>query len=161
MPKDPILQFKDFNKCVDLADVLYADIEAILEECNEPGMLRKHIPCCVGAYLVSKVEGCVYEEFKGVECMESFGKYLESLANRISERNKTATRVPAVRSDQEMAIHEEAEQCIWCKRTFDDRNSLFRKVFDHDHLTGKYRGAACQGCNNKLCQDKLSDCSIS
>ena len=81
MPKDPILQFKDFNKCVDLADVLYADIEAILQECNEPGMLRKHIPCCVGAYLVSKVEGCVYEEFKGVECIESFGKYLESLAN--------------------------------------------------------------------------------
>jgi hypothetical protein len=27
-------------------------------------------------------------------------------------------------------------------------------VFDHDHLTGKYRGPARQGCNNKLRQER-------
>ena len=48
-----------------------------------------------------------------------------------------------------------ATNCSWCKREF-DFSELGKKVFDHDHLSGQYRGAACQGCNNKLRQDRNS-----
>ena len=153
MPKDPILQFKDFNKCVDLADIVYADIEAILERSDEPGRLQKHILCCAGAYWVSRVDGSEYRQFKGANCMESLVAHLDELSRYIYQRNKTATRVPAQRTPEEMAEHEAAVACMWCKRPFDDTKSL-QKVFDHDHLTGRYRGPACQQCNFKLKQDR-------
>ena len=53
-----------------------------------------------------------------------------------------------------MARHELATTCIWCKEPFVPGDKLRQKVFDHDHLTGKYRGPACQGCNNKLRQNR-------
>ena len=54
-----------------------------------------------------------------------------------------------------MQQHELATECMWCHIVFvDDAESLKRKMFDHCHLTGKYRGAACQRCNNKLRQDR-------
>src|SRR5438552_709691 len=155
MPTEPLV-FKDFNKCVDLSDVVYADIEAILEKCTTAGKLQKHVPCCVGAYWVSKVGGAKYSEFKGQDCILNFVNYIEELATHIYERNKTETRVSALKKSDDLATHDAATACIWCKKDFIDDDSLRRKVFDHDHLTGKYRGAACQGCNNKLRQDRSS-----
>ena len=47
------MKFKDFNKCVDLADIVYADMESILQKCNtddddddevDSHLLQKHIP---------------------------------------------------------------------------------------------------------------------
>ena len=70
MPIDPILQFKDFNKCVDLADIVYADIEAILRRNHEAGKIQKHVPCCAGAYWVSRIDGNEYREFSGEKCLE-------------------------------------------------------------------------------------------
>src|SRR5438552_716167 len=155
MPTESLV-FKDFNKCVNLSDVVYADIEALLEKCTTSGKLQKHVPCCVGAYWVSKVSGAKYSEFKGQDCILNFVNYIEELATHIYERNKTETRVPALKKSDDLATHDAATACIWCKRYFVDNDSLRRKVFDHDHLTGKYRGAACQGCNNKLRQDRNS-----
>ena len=80
MPKDPVLKFKDFNKCVDLADIVYADTEAILEPTEGRGKLQKHVPCCVGSYWVSAVDGTEYKEFRDENCMVEFCDYLEDLA---------------------------------------------------------------------------------
>ena len=112
MPTEP-LQFKAFYKCVALSDIIYADMEAILEKCtnesdddDDNGLLQKHIPCCVGAYWVSKVEefnGGQYEEFKGPKCIENLLTYLEEKAKYLHERNKTQTRVPAEKTAEEMS----------------------------------------------------------
>ena len=154
MPTDPVLRFKDLNRYVDLADIVYGDLEAILEPVNEHGRLQKHIPCCVGSYWVSSVEGTEYKEFKGRQCMEEFCEHLETLAMHIYERNKTRTREPAVKTAEDLARHEAATHCHWCRSVFVPGDRLKQKVFDHDHLTGKYRSASCQGCNNKLRQDR-------
>ena len=76
----PWLEFKDFNKCVDLPDVLYADIEAVLESYHDDSgkILQKHVPCCAGAYHVSKVSKSVYTEFKGQDCMQQFIEFLDT-----------------------------------------------------------------------------------
>src|SRR6266853_869384 len=159
MPTEPLV-FKDFNKCVDLTDIIYADIEAILERCENTasGKLQKHIPCCIGAYWVSKAEtlanGGQYSEFKGKDSIFSFVNYIEELVKYMYERNKTQTRIPALKKYNDLVAHEAATACCWCKKLFVSDDSLRRKVFDHDHLTGRYRGAACQGCNNKLRQDR-------
>ena len=164
MPTEP-LQFKAYCKCVALSDIIYADMEAILERCvkndddddGDKGLLQKHIPCCVGAYWVSKVEpfkGGQYDEFKGPKCIAEFVDYLEEKAKYLHERNKTQTRVPAEKTAEEMRRHGEATVCIWCRRDFIDGDSKRKKVFDHDHLTGMYRGACCQDCNVKLIQNR-------
>src|SRR5271156_4166544 len=65
MPDDD-LEFKEFHKCVDLSNIVYADMESILvkyavDDDNDEGdvanthFLQKHIPCCVGSYWISKV----------------------------------------------------------------------------------------------------------
>jgi len=148
MPTEPLI-FKDCNKCVDLSDIVYADIEAILERCEatSTGKLRKHVPCCIGAYWVSKGEvlanGEEYHEFKGKECINSFVDYIDELSTYIYERNKTQTRVPALRKYEDLVKHEAATECIWRKNTFVTDDNLRKNVFDYNHLTGKYRGAAC------------------
>ncbi|CAC5407070.1 unnamed protein product [Mytilus coruscus] len=40
---------------------------------------------------------------------------------------------------------QEATECYICEKEFEETN----KVREHDHLSGKYRGAACQSCNTK------------
>src|SRR5437773_7398848 len=153
-------QFKANCKCVALSDVIYADMEAILEKCihdDDSNLLQRRIPCCVGAYWVSKVETFKgqYDEFKGVNCIAEFVDYLEEKAKYLHDRNKTlSTRIKAERTREEMVRHLASTSCIWCKYDFIDGDNKFSKVFDHDHLTGKYRGAACKQCNFKLIQNR-------
>ena len=119
--------------------------------------MQKHIPCCVGSYWVSKVEDYdgKYKQFEGPNCFEDFVNKIENLVKYIYERNKLKSHELAVRSCEEMVRHDAATECMWCHIVFKDgADSLNRKVFDHCHLTGKYRGPACQRCNNKLRQDR-------
>src|SRR5437773_9253535 len=135
MPTEP-LQFKAFSKCVALSDVIYADMEAILEKCthdnddDDSNLLQRHIPCCVGAYWVSKVEIVKgqYDEFKGVNCIAEFVEYLEEKAKYLHDRNKThSTRIKAERIREEMARHLATTSGIWCKHAPIDGNNKFTK----------------------------------
>ncbi len=47
---------------------------------------------------------------------------------------------------QQESDHEQAEICHICEKAFDDN----KKVHDHCHLTGQYRGAAHNQCNLKF-----------
>ncbi|CAC5396014.1 unnamed protein product [Mytilus coruscus] len=49
---------------------------------------------------------------------------------------------------------QEATECYICGKEFEENN----KVREHDHLSGKYRGAACQSCNTK--EDKCKKKTI-
>ncbi|XP_060573311.1 uncharacterized protein LOC132731192 [Ruditapes philippinarum] len=48
-------------------------------------------------------------------------------------------------SKQEEDEFQEATECYICKKEFEDNC----KIREHNHLSGKYRGAACQSCNTK------------
>ena len=65
---------------------------------------------------------------------------------------KLDTRVPAdddrLRNGEFIA----KTQCDWCKHPFDD--GKFKKCYDHDHITGNYRSAACNQCNLRLRQKR-------
>lgn len=47
---------------------------------------------------------------------------------------------------RQMKHHAKAKQCEQCGTTF-TKTVKYRKVRDHCHLTGKYRGALCNTCN--------------
>jgi hypothetical protein len=57
-------------------------------------------------------------------------------------------------TSEETAAHRKADKCYLCKTEFDEQTKGMHKV-DHDHLTGKYRGAAHSVCNQKNCYPKF------
>ena len=46
--------------------------------------------------------------------------------------------------------HESQDECYACGEEFDEKNVNMRKVRDHCHYTGKYRGALHSKCNLRL-----------
>jgi hypothetical protein len=55
------------------------------------------------------------------------------------------TRMVMTSDDQQQ--FENASCCFLCNESFDDQVKALSKVRDHDHLTGKYRGAAHCKCS--------------
>ena len=55
--------------------------------------------------------------------------------------------------NKKMIISEEEKEfqlsnnCMYCEEEFDDNDDKKKKVRDHCHYTGKYRGASCSNCN--------------
>ena len=54
---------------------------------------------------------------------------------------------PMAMSEEEKRRHAQAKRCYICKEFFVDGSRNYRKVADHDHLTGNYAGAAHSVCN--------------
>ena len=54
-------------------------------------------------------------------------------------------------TDVDVEVYNKATKCYLCKSGFTKENW---KVRDHDHITGKFRGPACNNCNLQLQVDK-------
>ena len=77
--------------------------------------------------------------------MEKFVEYIEEEVKRLYE---TFPRQPMTRlTDVQKREHEAAEKCHICLKEFNDPRN--RKVRDHCHYTGLYRGVAHNNCNLK------------
>ena len=77
--------------------------------------------------------------------MEKFVEYIEEEVKRLYE---TFPRQPMTKpTDESKREHEAAEKCHICLKEFNDPRN--RKVRDHCHYTGLYRGAAHNNCNLK------------
>ena len=90
MPKNNILKFNNLQNTIRQADMLFCDIECVLEPCNTRGRVQSHVPCASGAYYTSSVPGAedVYSQFSGVDCMEQLCEYIDQLSHEIHERNE-------------------------------------------------------------------------
>ena len=77
--------------------------------------------------------------------MEKFVKYIEEEVKRLYE---TYSRQPMTKlTDVLKREHEAAEKCHICLKECNDPKN--RKVRDHCHYTGLYRGGAHDNCNLK------------
>ena len=56
-----------------------------------------------------------------------------------------------IKTKSDIRKHVNANHCYICKGEFDNYNYKKRKVYEHNHFTGEYRGAAHHECN-KRCQ---------
>ena len=75
--------------------------------------------------------------------MEKFVEYIEKEVKRLYE---TFPRQPMTKlTDVQKREHEAAEKCHICLKEFNDPRN--RKVRDHGHYTGLYRGAARNNCD--------------
>ena len=133
------LKFEDHHMKIPLPIRVYADFECINQPQNNPKVLFKQIPNTVGFYVISPF-GNKYSSYFGTDCTKWFVKEmlkLELEANKYFKTNLELQITP-----QEEESFKLAEECWFCEEPFTED-----KVRDHDHLTGKYRGAAHNICN--------------
>src|SRR5277367_913511 len=155
VPDPAVLKFTDQDKTVDMGLVMYADIEAYLSpvegnDAQKTVKTQRHYPIAIGNMVISKMPNNElheqYVEFKGEDCMSEYIDYLEYICQRIYDWDPT-TRIKAKREPQDWRDFNSAIRCYMCGMVF--KYEKGGKNFDHDHLTGKYRGAACNSCNRK------------
>ena len=133
------LKFEDYHMKVPVPIRVNADFECINQPQNTPNVLFKQIPIAVGYYVISPF-GNYYYSYFGIDCTTWF-------VNRMLTLEKIASKYFKTNLELEMSQEKEvqfqlAEECWLCENPLDDT-----KVRDHDHLTGKYRGAAHNICN--------------
>ena len=155
----PTIQFKNIQHMMKAPYVIYADTESIVKPTDNPNtdtnttQTSEHIPCSF-AYTVVRSDGRVMSEklYRGEDCMDVFFDWLDLDLAEIREDLKNER--PLAMTKQDWAIHSAADKCWVCGGDFKpysngDSEALW-KVRDHDHLTGKYRGAAHSKCNLSL-----------
>ena len=146
------LKFEDYYMKVPVPVRVYADFECINQPQKDPKVLFKQIPIAVGFYVISPF-GNKYNSYFGTDCNEWFVKEMLILEQEANKYFKTNLELDM--SQEEEVQFEQAEECWLCENPLDDT-----KVRDHDHLTGKYRGAAHNICNIQSQQRSSSFVSI-
>ena len=155
------LKFEDYHMKVPVPIRVYADFECINLKSDipkgDPKVLYKQIPIAVGFYLISPF-GNNYSSYFGESCVTWFVNEmltLEKIANIYFETN-----IP-LEIEEDEAAHAASQEsfqqsaqlpkvCWLCENPLGEDT-----VRDHDHLTGKYRGAAHNRCNLN-CEKKSS-----
>jgi hypothetical protein len=154
--KGDVVQYKHQLHKLKVPFVIYGDLECVLEECNEmrgaTHKYQKHVPCGFCLYVVSEYEEHQMDPilYRGADAEEQLVKTLIRLSNHI-HFDKIKQNVPLIMSDEDQHKFENATTCHICEEDlfidiFGD-NLYPDKVRDHDHLNGKFRGAAHNNCN--------------
>jgi len=151
---DSTLKFKNVRHQQKMAFKIFADCESIIESGNELDqnpLNRLHTPCSVGFKVVSLLPDLQFEYqfYRGENCIDWF---LNSLINVEKQcllhlfDNRRLIWDSDTTAQKQFA---EATDCYLCGNVFGESENE-RKVRDHDHLTGIYRGAAHSKCNLQL-----------
>ena len=152
-----ILKYNPGEKSLKVPFIIYADLECIFQKIDScqnnleksyTEKKAKHKPsgyslvtCC--SYDKSKTERTYY---RGIDCMEIFCKDLKCQTMKIINYEKKKI-IPLTNEEKE--FHEKQKICYICKKEFCTNEKEFKqkKVKDHCHYTGQYRGAAHSICN--------------
>ena len=90
------------------------------------------------------------EEYSGQDCVKHFFERLNNYEEIVEKRKKILRKVSnIIASSNEWASYHAANKCYICKEHFNSDNFKYRKVVDHDHISGKILGAAHSICNFK------------
>ena len=146
------VKFKSIQKMMPAPFVIYADFESFLCKVEGPKNMdsslhvyERHIPSGFAYLIVSSDFNRTYEPvvYRGPDVIEEFLKRLKTESDNIT--TILSKVVPMKLSSEEEKMFFKTENCYLCGELLGaDR------VRDHDHLTGKFRGAAHNECNLKL-----------
>ena len=164
--KDKWLKFHDGQCQFKVPFMLYADFESILKPVDEryrdkmkqmkaerkdkasyTEKLNTHVPSgwCVHSKFAYGDVPDPTKLYRGKDCVEQFVDHVEKEVKRLYELYPQQPMIEL--TDVLKREHEAAESCHICLKPFDDPGN--RKVRDHCHYTGLYRGAAHNNCNLK------------
>jgi hypothetical protein len=143
------MKFKNYKNKLERPYIVYADCESTLEKLDRKlgdntELLHKHNvnSCCF--YFVCTFDNSknVLRTFEGDTCIEDMMIALKDLSD-------TCIEEMSINQDMEMTTEDTrkfwgAKCCSICNGNFKDGETRCR---DHDHRTGKFRGATHQTCN--------------
>lgn len=153
------VQFTKISHQYKVPIVIYADMEATLvgvsNTNNAQGLIKKyqsHQPNSYCLLIKSYLSEITLNNFglssnpfvyRGEHAVEKLLEHLYDIARKVEFLY--SYKVPmCIMSDYEIAEYNSKTECYICHLPFTVNNM---KVRDHDHLTGKFRGAACNRCN--------------
>ncbi|KYN03348.1 hypothetical protein ALC62_05813 [Cyphomyrmex costatus] len=148
---DKWLSFCNYNRKKRLPFVVYADLECILEK---TGIDDERIPrftyqhhkiFSIGYYVCCQFDESMsmYSYCRGANCVECFVDELYRLMHRVKSlflRNTAMNQF----TTQQWKQFLDATRCHICEKPFQMEH---KRVRDHCHVTGRYRGAAHEHCN--------------
>ncbi len=161
-------KFRNHERLHDVPFVVYADFECFVKPLEtkdkDPSesytvKYQSHIPSGF-CYTIKCMEETVYPtktvlrtaSYEGEDMGRLFVETLSEDLKPIYEILKTSK--PMVISDQEKDQYAKTKNCYACETQFGtERTKKKEKVVkcrDHCHITGKYRGAACDKCNLRM-----------
>ena len=152
-----ILQSKPGKKSLENAFVIYADLECLLLKmniCNNNlNMSYTTAKALHKPSGYSLLTSCSFDKsenkqtyYRGRDCMKRFCADLKEHVTRIT--NYEMKPMDPLTEDEKES-YENQKLCHICEKEFctDNNNKEMRKVRDHCHYTGKYRGGAHSKCN--------------
>ena len=138
----------------------------------------KQEPISYGMYIHSDYQNLYpqddyhsYVGLNGADCVNIFVQEIIEAYKHISKKLDYYKKSKAKLTIKQEKEFQEATHCYMCRKEFSDaicklRDGILRKskisvtqfqdpfkIREHNHLNGKYRGAACQSCNTKEGRD--------
>ena len=148
--EDQTMVFKNHYKKLKAPFVIYADFECLTTRTGsvstkelKTDKYQHHRPCGFMIHVVNSIDGSS-EPFlyRGEDCMDVFVKKMievkDSIMNKMKENKEIIMRADDWRD------FKTAKNCFICGKDFKEDD---KKVRDHCHFTGKYRGTAHDDCN--------------
>ena len=145
------VEFKSPEKQHKAPFVIYADFEALTKPLSSTERnpqhsyteaYQTHEPCGFCVHVVSSDPKHQFDPvvYRGENTIEEFIFKMKELEAELTPLVKAVE--PMVMTKQDEKDFKCAKTCCFCKKPLGDD-----RVRDHDHLTGKYRGAAHNSCN--------------
>ena len=130
--------------------VCYSDIECYIDP-----QAKKHRPAMIGMYecyhshFTRERENAQMRNWHGDQCLENYLAYLDKLVRELNATMHSRTCQPMSISVDQQCAFDKAKRCPKCTTAF-TADGKHRKVRDHCHITGNYRGPLCHQCNSRL-----------
>lgn len=150
---------KHSNNLTPLPTYMVADFESVLEPVHDDGgehptktrITANHLPCAYGINVVSEYpelhKFITYWGISPEDTMKNFCQDILSISTevyRIYNRN-----IPIRMTENDIDEFNTAKVCYICAKPFFKESEKYK---DHDHVTGKFLGTACNACNLKRAQ---------
>ena len=148
------IEYQNYRKQLPAPFVIYADFEAITEKVSEKApqksrteQYQKHTACGYGYKVV-----CCYDDkfskpikvFRGKMAIHKFMEDMLAEVKYCQKVNRIHFTKPIEMTDEDEKSFKRAKECHICKIPYITGN---KRVRDHCHVTGKYRGSAHEYCN--------------
>ena len=153
-----ILEFKNLKNTTKMPFTFIFDFERFLNPINEnEGNIvhtQEHVPSAFALHCNSRFPEYQPEPIVKVKSSEQnmVMEFLGKLKEWVQEiHDKASNKKPLKLTEKETLNYRFATECWICNESFENNASWkYKKVRDHCHFTGEFRGAAHNTCNLKI-----------
>ena len=151
LPKDyeNTIRFKNLKYKERVPIVIYGDTECLLKTISEEPLLQEHKAFSIGFYLKNSFDDTksYYKSYRQTEeAQQSPAEWFVTELKKIAEEYEIVYKnpKPIILTPADLNDFKNASTCWICGKNFTKKE---KRIHEHDHFSGKYRGAAHNKCN--------------